>query len=624
MAYIALYRKWRPKTFTDVVGQKQVSLTLMKAIRENKVAHAYLFSGPRGTGKTSLAKILARAINCVHGPTDTPCNECESCRQILSGDSMDVIEIDAASNRGIDEVRALRENAKFMPVEMRKKIFIIDEAHMLTNEAWNALLKTVEEPPEHVMFIFATTEMDKLPITIVSRCQRYAFRRISVEDMTDHLLHVARESGIQLDPTAAKVIAVQADGGLRDALSMLDQCSGLATGLITSKEVEEMMGLIGKKQIIKLYEAIRRGDGSYVLMDIKRSLAEGKEVMEITAALAEHLRALLIYKVMPEAGELSVYEDFKEDLAQQSQEISVGELDAFINQIKNMETQAKNADNPRIIIEIGLLSLCSRPQLEAIQGIEDKLKALEANQVRSQDEFRTRLAAVEERANNVVPAMPRSISADKANIDVGEIVASIKPNTVKVVPPPMPAIKRQSKQNSFVSEAAYFGEQIADANKYAEWQKEFLNILYQHRQLSLAACYKQGKLIYVDETHAVFVFPTWNLAKLAYEMEKDTAEHLLSKVLGYEIRLQLYDPECQDAMKYDQVAKEFTKRLKEQDKSTAKNIVVDKNDDTMLSPETRKLDEEHLKMLQETDPVLAEMLQGIPDKFEIYYEMDNK
>ena len=213
MAYLALYRKYRPKVFADVVGQKQVSETLVRAIESDKVAHAYLFAGPRGTGKTSMAKIFARSINCAEGPTATPCGQCTACKQILAGQSMDVLEIDAASNRGIDEIRALRENVRFMPVEGRKKIFIIDEAHMLTTEAWNALLKTIEEPPAHVMFIFATTEAEKLPVTILSRCQRYTFRRITADDIVGRLQYVASQEGFELDPKAARLIAIHADGG---------------------------------------------------------------------------------------------------------------------------------------------------------------------------------------------------------------------------------------------------------------------------------------------------------------------------------------------------------------------------------------------------------------------------
>lgn len=246
MAYIALYRKWRPKTFEDVVGQRQITETLQKAIDTDKVAHAYLFSGPRGTGKTSTAKIFARAMNCVHGPTSHPCNTCDVCRHILAGESLDVVEIDAASNRSIEDIRNLRETIKFMPAEGRKKIYIIDEVHMLTTEAFNALLKTLEEPPAHVIFILATTEPEKIPMTILSRCQRYEFRRITSHDIAERILYIADQEHIDITRGAAHILSVQADGGMRDALSLLDQCVSNADGTIDETLVRNLLGLVGR------------------------------------------------------------------------------------------------------------------------------------------------------------------------------------------------------------------------------------------------------------------------------------------------------------------------------------------------------------------------------------------
>ena len=357
MSYLALYRRWRPKQFIDVVGQHHVSDTLQRAIREDKVAHAYLFAGPRGTGKTSMAKIFARAINCEQGPTDTPCGQCESCQQMLQGQALDVIEIDAASNRGIDEVRALREQVNFLPVVGHKKIFIIDEAHMLTNEAWNALLKTIEEPPSHVMFIFATTESEKLPVTILSRCQRYTFRRITAKDITAHLLHVAKESNISLDPAAAQVIAVHADGGLRDALSSLDQCSVMTSDMITAPLVETMIGLVSKSWVLDMVDILKAGNGAALLQAVDEALQMGRDARQIVTALVEHLRAMIVAKVLPEAEELLAYDTHRERLLGQTNELSMEEIGRYINVLQTVQNNAKQVDNPRVIVEMGLLSL---------------------------------------------------------------------------------------------------------------------------------------------------------------------------------------------------------------------------------------------------------------------------
>ena len=358
MAYVALYRRWRPESFADLVGQEHISRTLSRAVMSGQTSHAYLFTGPRGTGKTSTAKILARALNCAEGPTLTPCGVCDSCRSISDGSSMDVFEIDAASNRGIDEIRDLRESVKFAPTEGHYKIYIIDEVHMLTTEAFNALLKTLEEPPERVIFILATTEPHKVPATIQSRCQRYDFHRITVTEIRDRLLYVCKESDIAAEEDALDIIAAQADGGMRDALSILDQCMALAEGTLTAERVQEALGLVGRAWIRRMAREIAARDAAALIAQLSELLQSGRELKQVLAELAQHFRQLMIAGVggAVSAAELCAgdAEELRADAAQFTQE----EIMAILRRLNETMQELRTSPQPRIAVETLLIGLC--------------------------------------------------------------------------------------------------------------------------------------------------------------------------------------------------------------------------------------------------------------------------
>ena len=358
MAYVALYRRWRPESFADLVGQEHISRTLSRAVTSGQTSHAYLFTGPRGTGKTSTAKILARALNCAEGPTLTPCGVCDSCRSISDGSSMDVFEIDAASNRGIDEIRDLRESVKFAPTEGHYKIYIIDEVHMLTTEAFNALLKTLEEPPERVIFILATTEPHKVPATIQSRCQRYDFHRITVTEIRDRLIYVCKESDIAAEEDALGIIAEQADGGMRDALSILDQCMALAEGTLTAERVQEALGLVGRAWIRRMAGEIAARDAAALIAQLSELLQSGRELKQVLAELAQHFRRLMIAGVggAVSAAELCAgdVEELRLDAAQFTQE----EIMAILRRLNETMQELRTSPQPRITVETLLIGLC--------------------------------------------------------------------------------------------------------------------------------------------------------------------------------------------------------------------------------------------------------------------------
>lgn len=360
MSYLAMYRRWRPERFADVVGQPHIVRTLQNALKMNRFTHAYLFAGPRGTGKTSVARLFARAVNCEKGPAVEPCNECTVCKTMLSGQSLDLLEIDAASNRGIDEIRELREKVTYLPAQARYKVYIVDEAHMLTPEAFNALLKTLEEPPQHSIFILATTEPYRIPITILSRCQRFDFRRITLKDTVSHLQNIAGTMEIEVEPRALEMIAMSADGSLRDALSLFEQCATMCPATVRSADVEEMLGVVPTELFLELTRLLLRGDRREAFSRVLDAIESGKEPHQFVQDWIKFCRDLMMLKFGVRATE------FANGGEREFVEESRGhEIISLLDGLLEIESQLRWSEQPRVILEVGVLRLIgNRPGAE--------------------------------------------------------------------------------------------------------------------------------------------------------------------------------------------------------------------------------------------------------------------
>lgn len=377
-AYQALYRKYRPQTFDDVSGQLAVTQTLKNQLTTGKMSHAYLFTGSRGTGKTSCAKILAKAVNCLHPVDGNPCNACEACRTIDSGACMDVLEIDAASNNGVDNVRDLRDDAVYTPSQVRMRVYIIDEVHMLSISAFNALLKIIEEPPEHLLFILATTELHKVPATILSRCQRFTFRRISQEDIAARLQYVAYQENIDLDDSAARVLARMSDGGMRDALSLLDQCASATTKELTAERVYECLGIAGERKAAEMMSYIGSHNTANALQLFNKLYADGKDIAALLDELACLTRDLLVLKTAAGAGLtlLSGVAD-QQDVQMLAKAFSTGELVRMMELLESTMSGFTRSASRRVDAELCVIRLC-QPELQLdAQSINARLTKIE-------------------------------------------------------------------------------------------------------------------------------------------------------------------------------------------------------------------------------------------------------
>jgi DNA polymerase III subunit gamma/tau len=376
VSYEVFARKYRPQTFDDLVGQTHVSRTLKNAVAQNRLAHAYLFVGPRGVGKTSTARILAKSLNCIKGPTVNPCGECDNCREIAAGNSLDVIEIDGASNNSVEDVRQLRENVRYVPAKGRYKIYLIDEVHMLSSAAFNALLKTLEEPPEHVKFIFATTEPQKVLPTILSRCQRFDLHRIPANLIAQHLQFIAKKEKIALQPAAAHAIARGAEGGLRDAESMLDQLVAFCGEKIAEPDVLDVFGFTSEQTVIDLTGRILRAETPEAIDLLHQQSESGKDMMRLMADLIAYLRDLLVLKAKPDALNEDVDPDVQKSLAAQAELISTDRLLELIDQFAAAEGRMKWAPNKKLHFEVAIIKAIQSLGQATLDEVIEKLSEL--------------------------------------------------------------------------------------------------------------------------------------------------------------------------------------------------------------------------------------------------------
>ena len=450
----ALYRVYRPKTFEDVVGQEHIVKTLKNQIKNNNIGHAYLFSGTRGTGKTSTAKIFARAVNCLNPINEEPCNECEICVDTLNDNIMDIVEIDAASNNSVDDIRELRESVKYTPSKARYKVYIIDEVHMLSQGAFNALLKTLEEPPSYVIFILATTEPHKIPATILSRCQRFDFKRVSSKDIASRMAYICKKENIEAEEKALSLISRNSQGALRDALSILDQCMSFGNEKIEYNDVIELLGTVNIDELFELSQSIIDENTKKSLQILNEFIIWGKDIRNLINDLIDHFRNLMVCKVSKDLDEIiSLPEESIERLKEQSENININDLIRILNILSETQDSMKSSSNTRILAEVTIMKIAQpmfdeskEALIKRIENLEEKIESGNIKVVTVQDEPKEKIA-------------PQSIQHGSVEIQKEDVVyEEVKSEDVKLVEASWKKITQKIKDDRKLSIAALLRE----------------------------------------------------------------------------------------------------------------------------------------------------------------------